>query len=71
MSLSKSGNKTHDDAVNAAEGTLQSAIAVASTQAIMRTATITFYRAVLASCVTNSLDQGPSIFALQSLRATP
>jgi hypothetical protein len=29
------------------------------------------YRAVLASCITNSLDQGQPIFALQCLRATP
>ena len=65
----KTGVKAHDDVVLAAESTLQSAIAAASTQAAMRTFTITYYRAVLASCTTNSLDQGPPIFA-RTLGAT-
>jgi hypothetical protein len=49
----------------------KSAVAAASTQATMRTATIAFYyRSVLASGVANGLDVGPFIFALKNLGAT-
>jgi hypothetical protein len=70
MSLSKTGKLTHDNTVATADSVMQSAIAVATTQAQENTAAIVFYRAVLASCVSNGLDQGPFIFAIQSLGKT-
>jgi hypothetical protein len=66
MSMSKSGNASHDATIVAAESTRQSAVAVASTQAAMNTATIAFYRSAVAS----GLDVGPFIFALKNLGAT-
>lgn len=71
MSQSKTGKLTHDNTVAAADGTMQSVVnAAGTTQAQANTAAIVYYRAVLASCVTNSLDVGPPIFALKTLGAT-
>ena len=67
MSISKSGNKSHDDAVNAAEGTRQVAVAAASTQAAVNTAEITFYRTALASAKANGCGIEPFVAALRSL----
>jgi hypothetical protein len=67
MSISKSGNKSHDDAVNAAEGVRQVAVAAASTQAAVNTAEITFYRAAKASALANGCGAEPFISALKQL----
>jgi hypothetical protein len=71
MSLSKSGKAVFDAAVAASESTLQGAVSVASTQATANAAAVVFYRAALASAITNRLDQGVFIQALQQLRVTP
>jgi hypothetical protein len=69
---SPTGNKNHDATVVAATSTFQAAVNVAGvTQAQATAAAVAYYRSVLASAVSNNLDQGPFIFALQSLRATP
>jgi hypothetical protein len=70
MSLSKTGKTTHDNTVSAADSTLQTAVAVATTQAQVSAACLVYYRAVLASAITNGLDQGPFIFAIQNLGKT-
>jgi hypothetical protein len=69
MSQSRTGKTSHDLAVAAADGTMQSAVNAATTQAQANPAAIVYYRAVLASCITNSLDVGPPIFALKTLGA--
>jgi hypothetical protein len=69
--ISKTGNKTHDDAVLAAESTRQAVVNVAGvSQATANTATITFYRACLASKITNGLDAGNELIALKNLGVT-
>jgi hypothetical protein len=70
MSLSKTGKTTHDNTVSAPASTLQTAVAVATTQAQVSAACLVYYRAVLASAITNGLDQGPFIFAIQNLGKT-
>jgi hypothetical protein len=68
---SPTGNKTHDATVIAAESVRQGVVNVAgTTQAQANTATIVYYRACLASKITNSLDCGSEIGALKSLGAT-
>jgi hypothetical protein len=55
MSTIKTGVVAHDSAVNAAEGVRQTAVAAAgNNQALVRTAEITFYRSVAASCRANN-----------------
>jgi hypothetical protein len=66
MSISKSGNKSHDDAVNLAESTRQVACAGAS-QAACVSAEITFYRTALASAKANGVGIEPIVAALRSL----
>lgn len=51
MGLSFTGNKTHDDAVRAADATRVVAIAAASTQAAVNSAEIAFARTGLASAI--------------------
>jgi len=52
MSVTKSGNRPHDDACNLSEMTRQSAVAAATgNQATIRTAEIVLYRACLAACI--------------------
>jgi hypothetical protein len=58
MSVIKSGVSAHDAAVNLAEGQRQIAVAAAATQAAVRAAEITFYRAVVSSCRTNNGGSG-------------
>jgi hypothetical protein len=70
MSLSKSGKASFDSTVASSESTLQTAVAVASTQAVATAAAVTYYRSVLASAASNGLDQGVFNQALQQLRAT-
>jgi hypothetical protein len=68
---SPTGNKTHDATVVAAESVRQGAVNVAGvSQATATAATVTFYRACLASKIANSLDCGSEIGALKSLGAT-
>jgi hypothetical protein len=68
---SPTGNKTHDATVLAAEAVRQGVVNVAGvSQATANTATIVYYRAVLASKITNGLDCGSEIAALKSLGAT-
>jgi hypothetical protein len=69
--ISKTGNATHDNTMLAAESTRQSAVNAAGvSQATATAATVTFYRACLASKITNGLDCGSEIAALKSLGAT-
>jgi hypothetical protein len=70
MSLSKTGKSSHDLTVSAADATMQTAVAVATTQAQASAACLVYWRAVLASAIANGLDQGPFIFAIQSLGKT-
>jgi hypothetical protein len=58
MSTLKTGNSAHDAAVNLAEGARQVAVASAASQAAVRAAEITFYRAVVASCRANNNGSG-------------
>jgi hypothetical protein len=67
MSISKFGNKSHDDAVNAAEGVRQVAVAAASSQAPVNSAEITFHRAALASAKANGIGIEPIVAALKQL----
>jgi hypothetical protein len=66
----KNRQAAHDNTVAAADAVMQTAVAVATTQAQQTAAAVVFYRAVLASAITNGLDQGPFIFAIQSLGKT-
>lgn len=66
MSVSKSGNKNHDDTVNAAESVRQVACAGA-TQAACITAEIAFYRTALASAKANGIGIEPFVTALRAL----
>jgi hypothetical protein len=65
MSISKSGNSSHDNAVNAAEGVRQVACAGAS-QSAAATAEVTFYRSAKASALANGVS--PTVF-IDALRA--
>jgi hypothetical protein len=67
MSISKSGNRSHDDLVNSLEETRQTAVAAASTQAAVNAAEITFYRATLASAKANGVEIEPIVAALKQL----
>jgi hypothetical protein len=67
MSISKSGNRSHDDLVNSLEGTRQIAVAAATTQAAVNSAEITFYRAALASAMANGIGIEPIVAALKQL----
>jgi hypothetical protein len=66
VSTSNTGNKTHDDAVRAAEGARQAGVSSTS-QATTTSADIVFYRAARASAIANGLS--PSCFgdALRNL----
>lgn len=66
--ISKTGNAAHDSTMLAAESTRQSAVNAAGvSQATANSATVTFYRACLASKITNGLDAGNEIIALKTL----
>jgi hypothetical protein len=70
MSITKSGNKTHDDSCNLSEMTRQSAVTAATgNQISIRAAEVTFYRACLASAVANGVQAGAFVRALMDLRA--
>jgi hypothetical protein len=68
MSITKSGNRVHDDACNLSEMTRQSAVASQTgNQANIKAAEIIFYRACLASALANGLQSGAFVRALQDL----
>jgi hypothetical protein len=58
MSLIASGISTHDSAIALAEGIRQVACAPGASAATIKSAEITFYRAVVASCRTNNSGSG-------------
>jgi hypothetical protein len=69
--ISKTGNATHDATVASSESTRQSAVNAAGvSQATATAATVTFYRACLASKIANGLDCGNELIALKNLGAT-
>jgi hypothetical protein len=67
MSISKSGNKSHDDTANAAEGVRQIAVAAAASQSAARTAEIAYYRALKTSALANGVGIEPIVAALREL----
>jgi hypothetical protein len=68
-SVIKTGNTTHDTTCNTALGTLQAAVAAATTQAAVRTASITYYQACLASAIANKCGSETFRTALRALGA--
>jgi hypothetical protein len=68
--MTLTGNATVDATILTAEATRQTAVSVAVTQAAMNTATVTFYRSVLAAKRTAGLDVGNEMIALENLGAT-
>jgi hypothetical protein len=69
--ISKTGNTTHDNTMLAAESTRQSAVNLAGvSQSTATAATVTFYRACLASKIANGLDAGNELIALKNLGAS-
>jgi hypothetical protein len=58
MSVIKTGVKAHDDAIALAEGVRQVACAPGASAATIKSAEITFYRAVVSSCRTNNSNSG-------------
>ena len=69
--MNLTGNKNHDATVIAAENTRQNAIAVSTTQGHLNTATIAFYRSILASKIANNLDVSNELIALKNLGVGP
>ena len=68
MSITKSGNRVHDDACNLSEMTRQGAVATAAgNQATVKAAEIVHYRACVASALANGCSPGASIRALMDL----
>jgi hypothetical protein len=68
MSAIRSDNKAHESACSIAESNRQAAMAAAgSSAAAVRAADVAFYRAVIASCKTNSLPFSNFTYALIDL----
>lgn len=68
MGFGKSGKPAHDNEVDRVESVRQSAAGVAGvSQATVRTAEVTYYRAALASAKANGIDQGGILHALWTL----
>jgi hypothetical protein len=68
MSVTKSGNKTHDDTCNIAEGVRQTSVMNAANQAAAIAAEVTFYKSVAKSCRDNNNYSGVAV-AQHALRA--
>ena len=68
--MSKTGVKAHDDTVVATESTRQAAMVAGVSQATASAAFVSFYRSVLASCISNGLNAGPPIAAITNLGKT-
>jgi hypothetical protein len=58
MAKMRSGNFTHDQVCNTAEGVRQAEVAAAGSQAAVRTAELKYYRAVRDSCRSNNAGSG-------------
>ena len=71
MGPSKTGNAAHDAVMVQAEGVRQQAAATATTQAQQNTATIAYYRTILASKIANNLDISNELIALKTLGVGP
>jgi hypothetical protein len=69
MSNANTGIKAHDDAVVAAEGVRQTAIAGASQSAIV-TAEIAYHRSIVRSAIKNNISTSASMSALRELGVT-
>jgi hypothetical protein len=70
MSQGYSGVKAHDDVVNAADLVRQNAVAAATgatAQATIRSAEITYYRAVALSAIKNNVSPAAAMQALHEL----
>ena len=67
MSKVQSGNKTHDDACNAAGAIQAAAVAVATTQSAAKTADIAYFRTCRTSAIANGVAPGQFIAALVEL----
>jgi hypothetical protein len=68
MSVIRSDNKAHEIVCSTAESNRQAAVAAAgSSAAAVRAADVAFYRAVIASCKTNSLPFSNFTYALIDL----
>jgi hypothetical protein len=70
MSVGNSGVRAHDQAQNATEGVRQTAVAAASSQSAVKTAEITFHRAVVKSALANGVSPSASMQALHELGVT-
>ena len=66
MSTSNTGNTTHDNNINKAEGSRQSGISTTS-QTVTTSAEIVFYRSALASALANNCSPSCFVRALQQL----
>jgi hypothetical protein len=55
MSGIRSDNKIHEQTCSILESTRQAAVAAANSPAAIKTAEISYYRSIIASCVTNNL----------------
>jgi hypothetical protein len=67
MSNALSGIKVHDDAILRAENARQVATAVASTQAAVISADVTYHRAFVKSALANGVSPAASMLALRHL----
>jgi hypothetical protein len=65
----KTSNKAHDDAIFAAEQAWQAVAIPGATDAQLKTGRITYYRALVASCLANNNGSGiqPALTALREL----
>jgi len=69
LSQVQTGKLAHDQAVNKSYGTLQSALASATTQTSVNSAYVTHYQACLASALANGCGTEPFVTALKTLGA--
>jgi hypothetical protein len=68
MSIIKTGNKVHDDALLVAEQVRQAAVEVAGvTEAAVKTAHVAYFRSCIASAKTNGLMYGQFSLALREM----
>ena len=65
MSSSSTGNKTHDATVNAAEAARQSTVVTTASRATVVAAEVTFFKAAVASAITNAVNPVPFMTAMR------
>jgi hypothetical protein len=70
MSSIQSDNKVHERTCSILESNRQAAVAAANSPAAIKTAEITYYRSIIASCVTNNLPFSNFTQALINLGVT-